>query len=547
MRDVPRAAFSAPWLPARALRAVGALLAGWLLVAGVVPLLLGGAAGPLGALHARWWDGVVILAAFAATVAAHAALRLPAAAGWIPPSTPEGLGATRMWIAAILLGNVLWEDLPSSAYLPRGMLEVDRHWLIGALRDLPIGFDAFLASPAALTAFEAATGLLLAMAAGGLFTRWSVPAAAVAYLLFASILRSYAWSYHMGLVPLYALLLLAFTPCGDGWSLDRWRRRRAGLPVPPPREPGLRYSLGRFLVWMAVALPYTMAGLSKIRRSGLLWWEGENMKQMLVATIVEPMHFEFGVTYLMLEWPGWVFDLLGLAALAGEVLFALVLFSRVARLVLPAVTAAMHVGILLMQNILFPDLIAIQAVFYDWGALRDRLAGRPRSPATAAAREAEAGAGGAGRLAAVARAFLVVAFVAWATRTEKFPFTAMQMFSSMQPLQPVEYVRPLVVYEDGTREPARFERWIGAMADSRYRRLIRWDDRPERIGLLREFLDVAARRAAEADPRGRRIERFELEHRRWDFRRHPGDPERGELLGVLRHDPAPAPAGRAGA
>jgi hypothetical protein len=137
----------------------------------------------------------------------------------------------------------------------------------------------------------------------------------------------------------------------------------------------------------------------------------------------------------------------------------------------------------------------------------------------------------------VARAFLVAACLAWATRTEKFPLTAMQMFSRPQALEPVEYVRPLVVYEDGTTEPARFERWIGAMADARYRRLLRdWDRHPGRIPLLREFLDVAARRAAATEPSGRRIRGFVMETRRWDFRRHPRDPERGAVVGVLRHD-----------
>ena len=487
--------------------------------------------------NATWWDGAVILLVFATVVPALAALRLPRVAEWIPPATAEGLGATRIWIAAILLANVAWEDLSSSAYLPRGMLDLRRHWLVGTLHDLPIGFDRFLANPAALAGFHAATALLLALAAVGLFTRWTVPAAALAYLLFASILRSYAWSYHMGLVPLYALLLLAFTPCGDGWSLDRWLAQRRGRSVVPHREPHLRYALGRYLVWMAIALPYTMAGLSKIRKTGLWWWRGEHMKQMLVATVVEPMQFGFELTFLLLRGPGWLWDALGLAALAGEVVFVLVLVNRLARLVLPLVMAGMHVGILLMQNILCPDLIAIQAVFYDWGPLRDRLwRGRVELRARLQSDAAEPA---AGRLALVARAFLMVAFVAWATRTEKFPLSAMQMFSSPQRLEPVAYVRPMVVYRDGSREQARFERWIGSMADSRYRRLIRWDREPHKIGLLQEFLDVSAARANRGAPPTRQIDRFELELRSWDFRRSPTDPERGRLVDVLTYRPRP--------
>lgn len=496
-------------------------------------------------LRASWWDGAVILFVLALVVPAMRALRTERLATFVEPVRPAVLGAIRAWIALILLAQVLWEDLPSSADLPRAMLDLRRHWLVGLLHGIP-GFDGFLASATALQAYEIVTIALLVMAMVGLFTRWTVPAAALAYLLFAHILRSYAWSYHMGLVPLHALLVLSLTPCGDGFSLDRLRRIRRGQTV-APAEPRLRYGAGRFLVWMAVALPYTMAGFSKIRKGGLGWWQGEHMQQMLVATVVEPMHFDFRLTYAALHWPGWMWDVLGFAALAGEVTFVLVLVHRLARLVLPLVMAGMHVGILLMQNILFPDLIAVQAVFYDWTPLRERLAARwakLRETGAAATQSAAAAMGDASdrvfrRQAVVARVLLGMAFVVWATRTEKFPLSAMQMFSSRLPLAPVEFVRPWAVYADGSREPARFERWIGAMQDSRYRRIITdWDRRPERLPVLREFLDRAAARANADAPPAHRIRRFELERRRWDFRAHPDEPD-GTLVQLLTHDVRP--------
>lgn len=556
-----------------------AALAAWCVLGlGVAPALLArlqpetALAQALAGLRRSWWDGVVILAALALVAPAMRGLRTERLAAVVEPARPAVLGAIRAWIALILLAQVLWEDLPSSAWLPRGMLDLRHHWLIATLHHLP-GFGASLASHAALQAYEGITIALLLLAMVGLLTRWTVPAAALAYLLFANILRGYAWSYHMGLVPLHALLVLSLTPCGDGFSLDRLLRARRGLPV-APAEPRLRYGMGRFLVWMAIALPYTMAGFSKLRKGGLGWWRGEHMKQMLVGTVVEPMHFHFRVTFAALHLPGWTWDVLGFMAIAGEVAFVLVLVNRVARRVLPLVMAGMHVGILLMQNILFPDLIAIQAVFYDWTPLRRRLAARwanlrggamemPASAVTVASDVAEsppalawwtklremamampagvaAIASDAGdrlfrRQALAARVLLGMAFVVWATRTERFPLSAMQMFSTREPLTPVEFVRPYAVYGDGRREPARFERWIGAVADSRYRRLIR---DPAREPLLREFLDRAAERANAGAPPEARIRRFELERRRWDFRADPDHPD-GTLLAVLSHDVRP--------
>jgi len=478
-------------------------------------------------------DGALILIALGLVVPAFVALREGNVSKWIQPATPEALGAIRIWIALILLASVIWEDLPSSAYLPRGMLDLNHSFLISILYSLPIGFDRMLASPSALRVFEGATTLALALAAIGLFTRWTVPIGAIAYMVFAAIFRSYSWTYHTGIIPLYALLLLSFTPCGDGLSLDRWRRMRRGETVPAARKAELVYGLGRYLIWMGVAIPYTLAGMSKLRNGGFLWWRGEHLKQMVLATIVEPMHFDFELSFRMIHLPTWMFDMLGLVALLTELTFVLVLVSRLARKVLPAVMASTHVGILFMQNILFPDLIAIQAIFYDWSPLFRRIRVRTTEGAAFAAQTARA----VRVESVVARAFLVLAVFVWATRTEKYPLTAMQMFSRMQQIGPVVYVRPIVYYEDGTREPAKFERWIGAVADTRYRRLIReWERRPERLPLLHEFLQIAASRANATAPPGRRIDRFELELRRWDFRREPNDPDRGKLLNVVRHD-----------
>jgi hypothetical protein len=525
----------------------------WLMGAGLVaPLLIHllGADSPLAPALADWRahlrDGVLILGVLAVTVPAVAALGPARIGRWLPPATAEALAAIRVWISLILLASVAWEDLPSSAALPRGMLKMNGQWLVELLHGLPIGFDAFLASEPSLRVFEWATAVLLVAAMAGLWSRWTVPAGAVAYMLFASILRSYAWGYHTGVIPLYCLLLLSFTPCADAWSADRWLRARRGLPVPPARVPRLRYAIGRYLVWMAIALPYTLAALSKLRKGGFLWWRGDYMEQRLMAGVLEPMHFDFQVVFYMIRLPLWVFGVLGFVALMGELTFVLVLVNRAARRVLPLVMAGMHVGILLLQNILFPDLIAIQAVFYDWTPVRDRVAawaGKARGASLSMEGVMDTGRPVV-RQARLAQLFLLIAVGCWATRTERFPFTAMQMFSGVHRREPVEYVRPMVVYEDGTREQAKFENWIGAVADSRYRWLLRsWDTDTARITRLREFLDVAAERADRHAAPGRRVREFHMEVRRWDYAHHPRDPERGRLLYEVRHVPRRAAQG----
>ena len=290
-------------------------------------------------------------------------------------STAGSLGAIRMLVCSILLVSACWEDLGSSALLPREMLHPSG--VNHLLQLLPIGFESFLSNRAALILFQRVTLLLLFFGAIGWKSRWTVPAGGLCYLIMAGIFRSYAWFYHTGLVPLYVIGVLSFTPCGDGWSLDRLGALSRGREV-PPRSPKV-YGWARYACWAAVALPYMAAGMSKVRNVGWMWWNPDNMRNILYRDTLNPMQFEW--TWSLLLPVGWnlPFALLGLSALFGELSFGLVLVSRWARRILPAVMAGMHLGILFLQNVLFFDLILLQPIFYDFGPVRRKVGASIRS------------------------------------------------------------------------------------------------------------------------------------------------------------------------
>ena len=456
-------------------------------------------------------------------------------ARFVPPATPSALGAIRALVAGVLLASALWEHLPSSALLPRGMTHGVGP-VLGLLYALPIGFDAAVASEAALGVLQLATIALLACAALGWRTRLTVPLAAAGYLLLAGILRQYAWFYHTGLIPLYLLIALSFTPCGDGCSLDRWLRARRGAPVADANQPSLRYGWPRFFVWTALALPYVFAGLSKLRRGGLDWPHADNLKSILLIDTLNPMQFDWSLTLALVNAPDALFWGIGIATLIGEIGYGTVLFSRRARLVLPALTLGMHLGIWLLQNVLFFDLILLQAVFYDWRALRSRgLPGLAPAPVAAGARDP-----GAAREDDVAsrtwtprlRALCALLIGAFAIRIEEFPFTAMQMYSKPNLTGVIEWYSVVAESARGERFRAPIEDAFPALRDARYRRVIRQsfsgDDRDRALGeeFLAAFLRVHAERVATADP----IVAVEARQWRWDFARQPNDSAHGELV-----------------
>ncbi len=573
------------------------------------------------------WYGIV----FAGTAAilflaalANVLGRKEMADRFVGEASPADLGAIRMLVCAVLLISVVWEDLASTASLPREMIRP-----MGVIQVLYVvpGFERFLQSELALRLLEWVTAGLLIMGMIGWKTRVVLPCGAVAYLIVGGLLRQYAWFYHTGLLALYLLIVLSMLPANHGASVDRLVKLWKGERV-PGSEATRHYGWMRYALWTTLALPYVAAGLSKMRNGGLMWWEASNFKFILFQSALRPMEFDFDVSLLLTSAPDVVFEVLGASALAGELLYGLVLFSRTARWVMPATMALMHVGILLLQNILFFDLIVLQAIFFNVRPLlqriRDALArrwGRVQlvyDPAVGShgrlvrmvaaldvldrfdlqARD------GLGRLEAIGRGrlylgaavyhciaqslpvlwwltpavrvsaisrliehrlsssnpdstpplpqpasiphrpqkrirqvgprFIVamagVLIFSWVFRIEFYPMTGMQMFSNKR-TQPVAYEKIFARFGSGAVTRAPIEKCIGAMSDSRYRRVMQMAFDPEGEDLAASFLDSCrVRWNRGARHPSDRIESFEVQQWEWYYLTDPDDPEFGKMM-----------------
>jgi hypothetical protein len=448
-------------------------------------------------------------------------MRLRAVRTAVGEATPESLGWIRILACSALLASALWEDLASSAWLPPELRRP--HGVMQWLYALP-GFDRFLASETALRAFNWMTALALLAAAVGWRTRIAVPLGAACYLVLGGILRDYAWFFHTGIVPLYVMAVLSLTPCGDAWSVDRRLAARRGEPVVPAGYASAVYAWSRYACWVAIAVPYLAAGLSKIRNGGAFWWSAANMRHMLYQTSLTPMEFDWRLSLSLAAAPDVVFDLLGLSALVVELAFVSVLFSRTARLVLPIVMAATHVGIFFLQNILFLDLIVLQLAFFEPARLAALFTRRP--PAATAERAPRWSWG----YPATALGVAIVLVSSWAWRVGYYPLTSMGMFSTTDASGSVEYLRALATDESGAIRRAPFEAAIGATADSRYRHALGLAFRPETAPVCEKFLLAAAEAYNTRARPGTRITRFEIQKRRWDFAADPRDPEYGRVV-----------------
>ncbi|MEX2400839.1 MAG: hypothetical protein WD423_08715 [Rhodothermales bacterium] len=522
----------------------------WIHASGLIPAISNR---PLGFFLGEWY-GIVVYG-FAAGTAGYVfvrGLKSPDfSARIVPDARPSDLGAIRALVSSTLLISTLWEDPASTAALPAEMMQP-----LGVMHLLALlpGYESVAASAGALTFLKWFTALVLFLSAIGWKARWTVPFGAVMYLILGGWLRQYAWFYHTGLLALYLQAVLAFLPSGRGLSIDRIRQRRRGEAVEPD-VPSRRFGWARYAVWTTMALPYVAAGLSKLRNGGLTWWDASNFKFILFQSTLRPMEFDFSISLELATAPPWLFEALALSALVGELLYGLVLFSRKARWVMPVLMLLMHVGILLLQNILFFDLILLQLIYLNFrpilSAASDRIlvldrllaqigAGlRSRGFFTAAPhRPAPTRSADPGRRLTVA--VVVVVTACWVFRVEFYPFTGMQMFSQKRS-EPVVYERVLAHLHSGDVIRAPIEKSVPAMSDGRFRRVLARAFNPVESHQTQAFLDVVIERwnrhAAEPD----RIRRIEIQQWEWHYDSDPGSADYGHMLDRFVY-PADEPA-----
>jgi hypothetical protein len=125
---------------------------------------------------------------------------------------------------------------------------------------------------------------------------------------------------------------------------------------------------------------------------------------------------------------------------------------------------------------------------------------------------------------------MAVLMLCWLCRLEFYPFTGMQMFSSYNTSGVILYDKVLAHYASGAIARAPIEQCLGAMADSRYRRVLAmtWDERQQQVS--QEFFQMCGARWNQRAAAGERIIQFEVQRWQWDFQAQPQHATYGEVL-----------------
>jgi len=226
-------------------------------------------------------------------------------------------------------------------------------------------------SAGAIDVIQSVWKVSLLLSAIGLFTR---PAMAVAFVLGTYLMglpHNFGQTQHFDTLVVFAAGALALSRAADACSIDASLRAAAGRPA--PKDDG-EYRWPIRFVWVAMALIYCAAGVSKLRHSGLEWIFSDNLTLLLLRQQYhisdgEPLT-RWGITVAHHPWAA---RALALASVSIETLFPLALFSRTARLVFVPAGFGMLLGIRLLMGPTFEQFMMCGVFWVPWAAVLEAV------------------------------------------------------------------------------------------------------------------------------------------------------------------------------
>jgi len=276
----------------------------------------------------------------------------------LAPSTATALGVARAVVHAAFLLKVLTASFANLGALPVTLLRP-----VGAMQLIPWGFYDALLTPGGMLALKISMVASLLLGALGVWAPVTTKSSAALVLFYEGLLRSFGHFNHDEMAAVYALAVLAFTPCGDGFALGRGGREK---------KPGWVYGYPVLLLRLLVAWTYFSSALIKLRVAGLGYLGADTLPSLFITHSLDNLHdTQYRLAFALIPYRDYTPPLVGLVLL-WELLFPLAVFSRRARWWILGFGVAFHLSTLFLMNIFFPFLLAMYFTFVDWEALRKK-------------------------------------------------------------------------------------------------------------------------------------------------------------------------------
>jgi hypothetical protein len=278
------------------------------------------------------------------------------------PSDAAALGMVRAGVCGFILCEILFTSFSDLARIPATLLRPT-----GAMQLLPWRFYDQLLTPAGMLTLKGLMVLSLFAATLGCLTNLSIKSSALLFLFYEGLLRSFSHFNHDEMPAVYILIVLAFSPCGDAFSCDSWRRQMR------PRPSGPVYGYPILLMRILLGWSYFTSALIKIRVAGFGYLHPDTLPGLAIVHSLDNLHdtnfrWAFWLPHVREYTPIFV-----ALVVLWELSFPLAIFFKRARLIILTMGVFFHLGTLFFMNIFFPYHLAMYLVFVDWRKVRRRV------------------------------------------------------------------------------------------------------------------------------------------------------------------------------
>jgi len=238
------------------------------------------------------------------------------------------------------------------------------------MKFLPWSFYDQLQTPSGMLILKSAMVLSLLLGAAGFLTVVTTKTSFLLVLLYQGLLRSFGHFNHDEMVAVYFLLVLAFTPCGDAFSIDSRLRKTKD------ERPTFAYAYPILLMQLLLAWTYFSSALIKLRVAGWKYLSPDNLPSLAIFHSLDNLHDTgFRLAFWLPQVKAYLPFAVGFV-LVWELLFPLAIFWRRVRWWILGVGIIFHLSTLFLMNIFFPHQLAMYLVFVNW----DRLSFQKHGP-----------------------------------------------------------------------------------------------------------------------------------------------------------------------
>jgi vitamin K-dependent gamma-carboxylase-like protein len=285
----------------------------------------------------------------------------------VVPRSAFALGVVRCIVHGAFLVSILFTSFSALGSLPVTILRPT-----GVMKLLPWSFYDILQTPSAMVIFKCVLVVSLLLSTAGFLTVVSTKTSLLLVVFYQGLLRSFGHFNHDEMLAVYYLIVLAFTPCGDEFSIDSWLKKTS------PARPAFAYAYPILLMELLMAWTYFSSALIKLRVAGFKYLSTDNLPALAIFHSLDNLH---DTHFKLAFWLPHVKTYLPFAVgfvLIWELLFAVVIFWRRLRWWMLGFGVIFHLATLFFMNIFFPHQLAMYLIFVDWDRWKDKLSDKKR-------------------------------------------------------------------------------------------------------------------------------------------------------------------------